>query len=419
MRTLAVLMAGGAGTRLTVLSDRRAKPAVPFAGKYRIIDFTLSNCVNSDIYDVAVLTQYRPHSLNTHIGIGKPWDLDRQRGGVHLRQPYQGSNADMDWYRGTADAVYRNLDFIQEKNPDLVMILSGDHIYKMDYRAMLSYHFEKGADLSVAVMDVPLEETDRFGIMTVNRNMRVTEFTEKPKERDKGTLASMGIYIFNTDMLIQRLSEGSAEAPRIDFGKDVIPSMITQDKVYAYAFEGYWVDVGTIQSYWETNLALTDPVTDEVLNLHDPNWIVHTRSEERPPVKLGPQAQVVKSLVSNGCVIRGRVEHSVLSPGVYVSPGAVVRESVIINDTWIGPGAVVDRTIIDENVVIGAGTYLGNGEDMTPNQMMPDKLTTGVTVVGAGSHIPGGLVIGRNVLIRSGCLESDFPATEIASGETV
>jgi len=419
MQILAVLMAGGAGTRLTVLSDKRAKPAVPFAGKYKIIDFTLSNCVNSGIYDVAVLTQYRPHSLNAHIGIGKPWDLDRQRGGVHLRQPYQGSSADLDWYRGTADAVYRNLDFIQEKNPTYVVILSGDHIYKMDYRPMLAYHREKGADLTIGVMNVPLEETDRFGIMTVNRNMRITEFHEKPKERDKGPLASMGIYVFNTDILLQRLSEGTPEAPRIDFGKDVIPAMISQDKVYAYAFEGYWVDVGTVQSYWETNLALTTPEGRDSINLHDPNWIVHTRSEERPPVKLGPQAQVINSMVSNGCVIRGKVERSVLSPGVYVSPGAMVRESVIINDTWIGPGAIVERTIIDENVIVGAGTKLGFGEDMTPNQDMPDKLNTGITVVGAGAQIAGGLTIGRNVLIRSDRFESEFPGTEIASGETV
>jgi glucose-1-phosphate adenylyltransferase len=418
METLAILMAGGAGTRLTVLSDKRAKPAVPFAGKYRIIDFTLSNCVNSGIYDVAVLTQYRPHSLNAHIGIGKPWDLDRQRGGVHLRHPYQGSSADLDWYRGTANAVYLNLDFIQEKASDVVLILAGDHIYKMDYRPMLAYHNEKGADLTVGVMNVPQEETHRFGIMTVNRNMRVTEFHEKPKDPDKGTLASMGIYVFNTNVLIGRLSEGTAESPRIDFGKDVIPSMINRDKVYAYPFEGYWVDVGTVQSYWETNLALTNP-TNDTLNLHDPNWIIHTRSEERPPVKLGPQAQVVNSLISNGCVIRGRVERSVLSPGVYVSPGALVRESVIINDTWIGPGTVVDRAIVDENVIIGAGTYLGYGDDMTPNHEMPDKVNTGITVVGAGAHIPGGLRIGRNVLIHCDRLESDFSGTEIASGETV
>jgi glucose-1-phosphate adenylyltransferase len=403
------------------MSDKRAKPAVPFAGKYRIIDFTLSICVNSEIYDVAVLTQYRPHSLNDHIGIGKPWDLDRQKGGVHLRQPYQGgSTADFDWYRGTADAVYRNLDFIQEKNPQNVLILSGDHIYKMDYRKMLEYHNQKEADLTVGVMDVPLDETDRFGIMTVNDDMDVVEFTEKPKARDKGTLASMGIYIFNTNKLIERLSEGTVDNPRIDFGKDVIPSMILEDKVTAYAFDGYWVDVGTVQSFWETNLALIDPSVEEKLNLHDPDWIVHTRSEERPPAKLGPQAQVVNSLISNGCVIRGRVEHSVLSPGVYVSPGAIVKESILINDVWIGPGAIVDRAIIDEEAVIGASTHLGCGDDMTPNHEMPDKLNTGITVVGAKAHVPSRLKIGRNVLIGSERLETDFPDTEeIASGETV
>ncbi|RME79537.1 MAG: glucose-1-phosphate adenylyltransferase [Chloroflexi bacterium] len=419
MKTLAVLMAGGAGTRLTVLSDKRAKPAVPFAGKYKIIDFTLSNCVNSGIYDVAVLTQYRPHSLNAHIGIGKPWDLDRQRGGVHLRQPYQGSSADLDWYRGTADAVYRNLDFIQEQDPDLVLILSGDHIYKMDYRPMLEYHQQKGADLTVAVMNVPLEETHRFGIMSVNRNMRITEFHEKPKDRDKGTLASMGIYVFNTDILVERLSEGRPDAPRLDFGKDVIPAMIAQDKVYAYPFEGYWVDVGTVHSYWETNLALCDMEASQALNLHDPNWVIHTRSEERPPVKLGPQAQVINSLISNGCVVRGRVERSVLSPGVYISPGAVVRESVIINDTWIGPGAIIDRAIIDENVVIGAGAKVGHGDDLTPNHAAPDKLNTGITVIGSGAQVPGGVTIGRNVMIRCDRLETDFPGPEIPSGETV
>lgn len=417
MRVLAVLMAGGAGTRLTVLSDKRAKPAVPFAGKYRIIDFTLSNCVNSGIYDVAVLTQYRPHSLNTHIGIGKPWDLDRLRGGVHLRQPYQQDASEFDWYRGTADAVRLNVDFIEEKNADLVLILSGDHIYKMDYRPMIDYHIQKGADLTVGVMEVPLEETHRFGIMTVNKNLRVTEFHEKPKDKDKGTLASMGIYIFSSDILIERLSESGQE--RIDFGQHIIPDMIQRDKVYAYAFEGYWVDVGTIQSFWETNLAMSSPETDGGLNLHDPDWVIHTRDQERPPVKLGPQAQVINSLISNGCVVRGYVEHSVLSPGVYVSPGAVVKDSVIISDTWIGPGAVVDKAIIDENVVIGAGTFLGFGDDWTVNHQNPDKLNTGITVVGAGAQIPGGITIGRNVLIHSGVLESDFPGADIPSGETV
>jgi len=420
MQTLAVLMAGGAGTRLTVLSDKRAKPAVPFAGKYRILDFTLSNCVNSGIYDVAILTQYRPHSLNDHIGIGKPWDLDRLRGGVHLRQPYQGSGENFDWYRGTADAVYRNLDFIQEKNPKNILILSGDHIYKMDYRPMLRYHREKGADLTVGVMHVPLEETDRFGIMTVDEDMRVTEFTEKPAKRDKGTLASMGIYIFNTKKMVDRLSEGDSDQPRIDFGQDVIPSMISDDQVFAYEFDGYWVDVGTLHSFWETNLALANPTEGNVLNLHDPDWVVRTRSQERPPVKLGPQAQVKKSLLSNGCVIRGRVENSVLSPGVYVSPGAVVRDSVVINDVWIGPGVTLDRVIVDERAVIGANTKLGYGDDnSTVNKKMPDKMTTGITVVGANTHVPAGIKIGRNVLIGSDLSEFDFPGTDIVSGETV
>jgi glucose-1-phosphate adenylyltransferase len=288
----------------------------------------------------------------------------------------------------------------------------------MDYRPMLAYHVEKNADLTVGVIDVPPEETHRFGIMTVNRNMRITEFHEKPDDPEKGTLASMGFYIFNTDVLAQRLTEGSAESPRIDFGKDVIPNMINHNKVYAYAFEGYWVDVGTLQAYWETNLALTDSANN-ALNLHDPKWIIHTRSEERPPVKLGPQAQVVNSLVSNGCVIRGRVERSVLSPGVYVSPGALVRESVIINDTWIGPGAVVDRSIVDANVVIGTGSHVGYGDDMTPNHELPDKVNTGITVVGSGTHVPGGVRIGRNVLINCDRQETEFPGIEIPSGETV
>ncbi|MBA3532840.1 MAG: NTP transferase domain-containing protein, partial [Ardenticatenales bacterium] len=253
MRVVAMIMAGGEGTRLTVLSDKRAKPSVPFAGKFRIIDFTLSNCVNSAIFDVAVLTQYRPHSLNAHIGIGRPWDLDRTRGGVRLLQPYQG-RGHLEWYRGTADAVLQNLGYIDERRADTVVILSGDHIYKMDYRHMLAYHQEKDSDLTVAVMNVPLEETDRFGIMTTNRVARVTEFHEKPKARDKGTLASMGIYIFRAEALRQRLLEGAQANADLDFGKHVIPTMIQMDKVFAYSFEGYWVDVGTVQAYWETSM---------------------------------------------------------------------------------------------------------------------------------------------------------------------
>jgi len=411
-----MLMAGGAGTRLTVLSDYRAKPAVPFAGKFRIIDFTLSNCVNSGIYDVAVLTQYRPHSLNAHIGIGKPWDLDRQRGGVRLRQPYLG-HAASDWYRGTADAVYQNLDYILEKRADTVLVLSGDHVYKMDYRPMLAFHEEANADLTVAVRDVPLEETDRFGIMTVDEDMQVIEFTEKPPNRDKGTLASMGIYAFKTDVLVEHLKTVHSEVADLDFGKHVIPKMIGQGRVNAYRFEGYWVDVGTVHAYWETNLEMAQPVPP--LDLYDPDWVIHTRDQERPPVKIGPQGRVVNSLVSNGCVIRGTVEHSVLSPGVYVSPGAVVRESVILNDTWIGPGALIDSAILDADAVVGPGATVGHGDDNTPNQELPDRLNTGITVIGERARIPGGYRLGRNVLVHPDRNENDFTDPMIPSGETV
>lgn len=416
MRVVAMLMAGGAGTRLTVLSDYRAKPAVPFAGKFRIIDFTLSNCVNSGIYDVAVLTQYRPHSLNTHIGIGKPWDLDRQRGGVLLRQPYL-ARASGDWYRGTANAVYQNLDFVLDKRADVVLVLSGDHVYKMDYRPMLAFHQTIDADLTVAVRNVPLEETDRYGIMTVDDQMRVVEFTEKPPNRDKGTLASMGIYVFNTNVLVERLEAMHSEVPDLDFGKHVIPSLIGQARVYAYRFEGYWVDVGTVHAYWETSLEMAQPVPP--LDLYDPDWIIHTRDQERPPAKIGPQGHVINSLISNGCVIRGTVEHSVLSPGVYVSPGAVVREAIILNDTWIGPGALIDTAILDADVVVGPGAIVGYGDDSTPNHEQPDRLHTGITVIGERARIPGGLRLGRNVLVHPDRIEGDFSEPVIPSGGTV
>lgn len=417
MRVVAMIMAGGEGTRLTVLSEQRAKPSVPFAGKFRIIDFPLSNCVNSGIFDIAILTQYRPHSLNHHIGNGKPWDLDRARGGVQLLQPYQG-RGDESWYRGTADAVYQNLAYVRNHRADVVVLLSGDHIYKMDYTAMVAFHQQQRADLTVAVMHVPLEETDRFGIMTTDAQWRVTEFTEKPRQRDKGTLASMGIYVFNADVLQQRLADGGAETPRIDFGRHVIPAMIGRDRVYAYPFDGYWVDVGTIQSYWETSMQLLDPAHS--LNLYDPAWVIHTRSEERPPAKLGPQARVAHSMVCNGCIVRGSVERSVLSPGVYVSPGAVVRDSVVMNDSWIGPGAVLDRVIVDKNVVVGAGVHLGDGDDLSiVNAVFPDRLDTGISVVGKGAHIPAGLRIGRNVLINADRDEEAFPAREVPSGGTI
>jgi glucose-1-phosphate adenylyltransferase len=418
MRVVAMIMAGGEGTRLSVLSEERAKPSVPFAGKFRIIDFTLSNCINSGIFDVSVLTQYRPHSLNQHIGIGKPWDLDRNRGGVVLRQPYLARN-ETGWYRGTSDAVYQNLEFAIERRADVVLVLSGDHIYKMDYTRIIEYHRRQHADVTVAVMEVPLELTHQFGIMTTNEEEQIVEFSEKPKNRDKGNLASMGVYVFNTETLVQRLSEGSEDDPRTDFGHHVIPAMIADsDRVFAYRFKDYWVDVGTIKAYWQTNLELLDPACE--LNLFDPNWVIRTRSEERPPAKFGPQARVQRSILCNGCVIRGVVENSVLSPGVYVSPGAVIRDSVVMNDTWIGPNAVLDQVVVDKQVVVGSGVQLGVGDDMdTPNEQQPNKLDSGISVVGKRAQIPSGIKVGRNVLVNAERMEEDFPGGDIPSGATI
>lgn len=419
MRVVAMIMAGGEGTRLSVLSEKRAKPSVPFAGKFRIIDFTLSSCVHSGIFNVGVLTQYRPHSLNEHIGIGRPWDLDRNRGGVRLLQPYQGRD-DQSWYLGTADAVCQNLSYIRDLRADLVVVLSGDHIYKMDYSKMIEAHLQNRADLTTAVMDVPIEETDRFGIMSVDDNNQVVEFTEKPKDRDKGTLASMGVYVFNADALYKRLNEGDSENLRVDFGKHVIPAMIASgsDRAFAYRFDGYWVDVGTIQSYWETSMYILEPECP--LDLYDTSWLIRTRSEERPPVKIGPQGHINRSIVCNGCIVRGSVDHSVLSPGVYVSPGAVVRNSIVMNDSWIGPGAVLDRVIVDKQVIIGAGVTLGSGDDLDiPNKTQPTKINTGISVVGKGAHIPSGIHIGRNVLINADREADAFPEGDIPSGETI
>ena len=417
MKTIAMILAGGEGTRLTVLSEERAKPAVPFAGKFRIIDFAISNCVNSEIDTLGILTQYRPHSLNDHIGIGKPWDLDRAHGGVRLLQPYRarGSNT---WYGGTADAIYQNLDYVNERQGDAVLVLSGDHIYKMDYRPMLRYHQEKGADLTIGVMPVPLEETNRFGIMQVGQDDRIEQFFEKPKNQDKGNLASMGIYVFNARVLRERLVDADGKI-RMDFGNDVIPYMIEAgDNVFAYQYDGYWVDVGTIDSYWATNLALLQP--NPALDLYTDHWPIHTRSEERPAAKLGPQSTVVSSMVSNGCVVRGSVQNSMLSPGVYVGPGAVVKNSIIMNDTWIGAGAQLDKVIADKQVRIGTGSVIGDGDEAIPNQEMPDRLYTGITVIGKNAIIPDGTRIGCNVLINSNRDEADFPeGGVVADGATV
>ena len=421
MSIVAVILAGGQGERLSVLSVKRAKPAVPFAGKYRIIDFALSNCVNSGIYYTAVLTQYRPHSLHDHIGVGKPWDLDRAHGGVRLLQPYLGRR-DSDWYRGTADAVYQNLPFLADWKTELTLVLSGDHIYKMDYRKMIAFHQERGADATVAVMEVPIQDAHRFGTMIVDDDGRIVEFEEKPPQ-PRSALISMGIYVFEPDVLAERLGEDArTRGSSHDFGKDVIPRMVQTDRLYAYRFEDYWRDVGTIGSYWEANMGLLREPPD--FDLYDYDWVIHTRSEERPPAHLAEAARVVNSLVSHGCNVIGTVQHSVLSPGVFVAEGAVVRDSILMTDTIVGRNAVVDRAILDKEVVVGAGAAIGHGKDNTPNRMEPANLSAGITVVGKRVRVPPAVKLGRNVRVDADVTEADFEHARhadhfIPSGETV
>ena len=421
MSIAAVILAGGQGERLSVLSVKRAKPAVPFAGKYRIIDFALSNCVNSGLYNVAVLTQYRPHSLHDHIGVGKPWDLDRARGGIRLLQPYLGRR-ESDWYKGTADAVFQNLPFLADWKMDVALILSGDHIYKMDYRKMLEFHREHRADATVGVLEVPIEQAHRFGTMIVDEDDRIVEFEEKPPQ-PRSNLISMGIYVFGSEILTRRLTEDARmRTSAHDFGKNVIPRMVQADRVFAYRFEDYWRDVGTIASFWEANMGLLGDPPD--IDLWDNDWVIHTRSEERPPAKVAGNARVANSLISHGCNVYGTVECSVLSPGVFVAEGAVVRNSILMTDTIVGRDAVVDRSILDKEVVVGAEAVVGHGSDRTPNRLEPANLSTGITVVGKRVRVPPSLKLGRNVRVDADVVEADFQHTRhvdhtLPSGETV
>ncbi len=414
---VAMILAGGQGTRLSVLSEKRAKPAVPFGGKYRIIDFTLSNCVNSGIYTVGVLTQYRPFSLIDHIGIGKYWDLDRLTGGVKILQPYEGREG-FDWYKGTADAIYQNLDFIDRYYPEYVIILSGDHIYKMDYNTIITFHKENKADVTISTIEVPWEEANRFGIITIDERGKILRFQEKPP-KPESNLASMGIYVFTFEFLKDVVTKDAHNpSSSHDFGKDIIPAIIGTSSVYAYKFNGYWRDVGTIQSYWEANMDLLKDLPP--LDLYDPQSIIYTRSEEEPPVKFSLKSKVKRSLLSNGCIVEGEVINSVLSPGVYVEEGAVVKDSIVMSFTRIKKKAYLDRVILDKYVVVGEETYMGYGDDNTPNKLEPDKLNTGITIAGKGAKIPKGLKIGKNVRIDPDVTEGDFPSDAfIKSGETI
>jgi len=406
VRARAVILAGGEGSRLGVLTEKRAKPAVPFAGKYRIIDFTLSNCVNSGISDVMILTQYRPHSLNEHIASGRAWDLDRTfSGGVQIYQPFRGRSV-TDWYKGTADAISQNLSFVERGSPDIVLVLSGDHIYKMNYGWLIAFHLDKQADCTIATLNVTRDEATRMGILATDENQRVTEFVEKPSD-PPGTLASMGIYVFGRPMLSQVLTEDSRRRDSShDFGKDIIPRMLANGlRVFAYPFQGYWVDVGTTEAYWETQMALLK--TPSPIDLNDRAWIVHTRSEERPPVAIHDGAIVRDSMITDGCVISSgaRVDRSILSPGVFVGPGAWIRESIILTDTWIDAGARVERAIVDKSVRIGRKARIGKA---TRGEKSTDG--AGITTIGKNAEIPDGATVRRGTVIHTDVTAEQFPA---------
>ena len=399
---IAMLLAGGQGSRLYSLTKNLAKPAVPFGGKYRIIDFPLSNCVNSGIDTVGVLTQYQPLVLNEYIGSGQPWDLDRQEGGVFVLPPYQKSSGS-DWYTGTANAIYQNLPFIERYDPNYVLILSGDHIYKMDYEKMLKFHKEKEADCTIAVLRVPMEEASRFGIMNAREDGRIYEFEEKPAH-PKSNLASMGIYIFTWKKLKEYL-ERDAKTPGSanDFGKNIIPGMLAEnERMYAYAFDGYWKDVGTIDSLWEANMDLLDPKVP--LSLYDPDWKIYARNPALPPHYIAPGAHVQNSMVTEGCVIEGTVDFSVVFAGVTIEEGAVVRDSIIMPGSVVRKGAVVDYTIVAEQTIIGENAVVG-----ARPESMEDISSWGVTVIGSGVTIGPDVHIAPKAMVE----------TDIAAGEVL
>ena len=389
---IAMLLAGGQGSRLYALTQKLAKPAVPFGGKYRIIDFPLSNCVNSGIDTVGILTQYQPLELNEYIGNGQPWDLDRLYGGVHVLPPYQKASGS-DWYKGTANAIYQNINFIERYDPEYVLILSGDHIYKMDYSKMLAYHKQQNADCTIAVLEVPWEEASRFGIMTADENGVITKFQEKPKEPESN-LASMGIYIFTWKKLREYLERDEADkSSDNDFGKNVIPAMLgDHQRMCAYPFEGYWKDVGTIDSLWEANMDLLNP--NVPLDVWDESWKIYSRTAGQPPHHIAPMAHVENAMITEGCEVEGEVDFSVLFSNVKVHPGAVVRDSIVMPGCVIEEGAQVHYAILAENVVVKKGAIVG-----ARPENMEDMSKWGVAVVGAGVTIGAGAKVGPKAMI--------------------
>ena len=411
---IAMLLAGGQGSRLGVLTAKMAKPAVSFGGKYRIIDFPLSNCINSGVDTVGVLTQYQPLRLNTHIGIGIPWDLDRNIGGVTVLPPYEKSK-NSEWYTGTANAIYQNIDYMETYNPDYVRILSGDHIYKMDYEVMLDYHKAHNAEVSIAVMPVPMEEAKRFGIMITDENGRITEFEEKP-EHPRSNLASMGIYIFNWKTLKEALI-AMADQPALDFGKHVIP--YCHDKgapLYAFEFNGYWKDVGTLESYWQANMELIDIVPE--FNLYEEYWKIYTKNEALPPQYFSQDAIAERSIIGEGAEIYGKIYNSVIGRNVTIGKDAVIRDSIIMNGVVVGEGSECNKAIIAENAVIGNGCFLGYGEEKE-NELDPRIYNAGLVTIGEKTVVPDNIKIGKNTVVMGETVESDYKDNELPSGKFI
>ena len=411
---IAMLLAGGQGSRLGILTAKVAKPAVAFGGKYRIIDFPLSNCINSGVDTVGVLTQYQPLRLNTHIGIGIPWDLDRNIGGVTVLPPYEKST-NSEWYTGTANAIYQNIDYMDSFNPEYVLILSGDHIYKMDYEVMLDFHKQNGAEVTLAAMPVPLEEAKRFGIVITDENRKIVDFEEKPAN-PRSNLASMGIYIFNWKTLKEALL-AKADQPNLDFGKHIIPYCHEKGApLYAYEYNGYWKDVGTLHSYWEANMELIDIVP--VFNLYEDYWKIYTKSDKLPPQYMSADSVVEKCLIGEGSVICGKVYNSIIGCGVTIEEGTVVRDSIIMNDTTIGKNCEINKGIIAENVIIGDDVKLGIGEEID-NDTAPHIYNHGLVTIGEKTVVPNGVSVGKNSVVSGNTTAADYPDMYLGSGKTL
>jgi len=416
--TLVMLLAGGVGSRLNILASRRAKPAVPFGGAYRIIDFTLSNVMHSGLERVGLLTQYKPSSLMDHVGSGEPWDLMGRERGIKILPPHTGEH-DSDWYKGTADAIYQNLWFMEDYKPEKVLILSGDHVYRMDYEAMIAAHEAAGAELTIAAMQVPWEETHRFGIMVTDERSLITAFQEKEKNA-ASNLASMGIYVFNYAALVEELREVVATRKGFDFGKDIIPGMIGRRKLLCYPFAGYWRDVGTLSSYLDANMDCLDLASGLDLGA----WNICTGPDEkglgdRPPVRLGPRAAVSNALIARGCVVEGSVTESVIFPGVHIAAGACVRRSVVMQDCILGADCSVESAILDKLSVIGGGAVVGHGDPAVANRAYPTHLDTGITVIGKQATVSPGAVIGTNCIIFPGIDLAAAGRSRLTDGETV